>query len=240
MYGVAHLAALAAIVVAALVLVPWARRHREDPRTGPVLTGAGLVLLLVTLAWTAWGLLPAHWDVEQSLPLQLSDVLRYVTALALLTRRRALIAICFFWGLTLNLQSVLTPDLNYVQVVWLEYLMYWLLHGAVLIVPIVFAAALGYRPSWRDTATAYGALLAWALLALGVNLLVDANYGYLVHAPAGPSLLDVMGPWPTYLVVEALVIAAVWAGMTLQFAVRGRLSPAAPPAPAGRGSRSRS
>ena len=36
-----------------------------------------------------------------------------------------------------------------------------------------------------------------------VNVATGSNYGYLNGTPPGPSLLDVMGPWPRYLFVGA-------------------------------------
>lgn len=236
MYGDAHVAALIGIAFVALVLTVAARRRRTAPGTEVLVTISGAALLLITLAWTTWGLLPGHFDIQQSLPLQLSDVLRYLTAFALLTRAAPLVAISFFWGLTLNLQSVLTPDVNYYQVVWLEYAAYWFLHGAVLIAPIVLVWGLGQRITGRGLAIAYATLLGWAGCAVVVNTLLGTNYGYLAHAPRGPSLLDVMGPWPQYLLIEAAVIAVVWTGMTLPFV----LNRAARSAPSARPTRSRS
>ncbi len=48
-------------------------------------------------------------------------------------------------------------------------------------------------------------------------MLLGTNYAYLNRAPAGPSLLDVMGPWPYYMLVEASVIAIAWLLLTLPF-----------------------
>ena len=37
---------------------------------------------------------------------------------------------------------------------------------------------------------------------------------YLNAHPPGRSLLDAMGPWPTYLGVGCGILAVTWAGMT--------------------------
>jgi len=47
-----------------------------------------------------------------------------------------------------------------------------------------------------------------------INVATGSNYGYLNAHPAGPSLLDAMGPWPQYLLVAAGVLGVTWAGMT--------------------------
>ena len=59
-------------------------------------------------------------------------------------------------------------------------------------------------------------LYVGALIAF--NAVVGTNYGYLNGKPAGGSALDLLGPWPTYVVMEVLIVAAVWALMTWPWA----------------------
>lgn len=233
-YGFAHVTALVAIVALSVAAVAWARR--ADPgRVGRILRAAGWALLLNSIFWTAWGFMPWAWNLQESLPLHFSDALRFLLPIALITRARWAIVLSYFWGLTLNLQSVLTPDLNYFVWIPLEFAQYWVAHTSGLVVPIMLVWGLGHRPTWRDYAMAFAATLGWAALAFLVNLLVGTNYAYLNRAPARPSLLDVMGPWPVYLLVEAAVIAAVWALMTWPWTVIGTHAHPAATAAGGRG-----
>ena len=220
-YGAEHLAVLGVTVVLAVVLVLVARRIRGTVHEDRLLRTAGWIMLAVTVLWTVWGMLPGQWNIDQSLPFQFSDAMRFITAIALLTRAGWAIAICYFWGLTLNLQSVITPDLNYFDYPVVEFAAYWFLHIAALVVPIVFVWGLGYRPTWRGYGVAYAAAIGWALVAICANALTGANYAYLRHAPAGPSVLDVLGPWPVYIVWELVIVAVVWALMTWPWEARG-------------------
>ena len=133
----------------------------------------------------------------------------------------------YFWGLTLNLQAVLTPDLNYFQVPALEFAMYWLLHLAALLAPVVLVWGLGYRPTWSGYGTAFALTVGWAGVALVANAVTGANYGYLSRGPVGPSILDALGPWPVYILWEAVLIAVVWALMTWPWTL-GRHTASAP------------
>ncbi|MFC7457124.1 TIGR02206 family membrane protein [Brachybacterium sp. GCM10030267] len=248
-YGTTHLGVLLIIVLAAIALVVWARR--VEPATADrVLRAAGWVLLANSVFWTAWGFMPWSWNIDESLPLHYSDVLRFLIPLALITQARWAIVITYFWGLTLNMQSVLTPDLNYFVSVPLEFSEYWVAHATGVLAPVVLVWGLGYRPTWPGYLLTYAATVAWAIIAFTGNALTGANYGYLNRAPEGASILDVMGPWPQYLLVEAIAIALVWALMTWPFTAidrrrgtpatgrggllrrrRGDLSPAAPARP---------
>ena len=220
-YGAVHLALLALLVLAAIVLVRWARRT-EPAATDRALRLAGWALLANSAAWTAWGFMPWAWNLEESLPLHYSDALRFLVPIALITQARWAVVVTWFWGLTLNMQSVLTPDLNYFVWVPLEFAEYWIAHGAGVLAPVVLVWGLGYRPTWRGYWIAYAATLLWAGIAVTGNTLTGANYGYLNRAPAGPSILDLLGPWPQYLLVEAVLIAAVWAAMTLPWVLIDR------------------
>lgn len=218
-YGFAHIAALVFTVAAAVLLVVAARRVRGTPLEHRALAVAGWFMLVTSVAWIGWEMLPDNWDVERSLPFHLSDALRIITSLALITRSGWAIVVSYYWGLTLNIQSVLTPDLSYAHLVPLEYAEYWFVHIVALLTPIVFVWGLGYRPTWRGYGFSFLATLVWAGVAGTVNALSGTNYMYLAHAPQGPSALDLLGPWPLYILWEIALVASVWALITWPWTV---------------------
>ncbi|GEK78963.1 YwaF family protein [Agrococcus baldri] len=219
-YGVEHVTVLAVTVVLLVALPIVVRRAPDVRRVERWITRAGWIMLGATLLWLAWGMLPSNWDIDESLPFHFSDALRLVTAIALITRSGWAIVLSYFWGLTLNLQAVITPDLNYFQVPPLEFAMYWLLHVAALLAPVVLIWGLGFQPTWFGYGAAFALTVGWAAVALVANSVTGANYGYLSRAPAGPSILDALGPWPIYIAWEALLVAAVWALMTWPWTAR--------------------
>ncbi|MCT1654648.1 TIGR02206 family membrane protein [Brachybacterium muris] len=220
-YGLEHIGVLALIVACSVALVLWSRRT-ERARVDRALRVAGWVLLVDAVLWMLWGFMPWAWNLHESLPLHFSDALRILLPLALILRRPWMIVVACYWGLTLNLQSVLTPDVNYFVCVPLEFFQYWLAHGSGVVLPAVLIWGLGLHPTWRGFAVAYAATVGWAMLAFTANLLLGTNYAYLNRPPAGPSILDLMGPWPQYLLVEAVAIAVGWALLTLPFALVDR------------------
>lgn len=220
-YGTEHVIVLVLILVCSIALALWARR--ADPRrVDRALRVTGWLLLANAVLWTTWGFMPWAWNIDESLPLHFSDALRYLLPLAMILRRPWMIVVSCYWGLTLNMQSVLTPDVNYFVWVPLEFFQYWISHGSGVVVPVVLIWGLGYHPTLRGYEFTYAATIAWATLAFTVNMLAGTNYAYLNRAPAGPSILDLMGPWPQYLLVEAVVIAVAWALLTLPFVLHDR------------------
>jgi hypothetical integral membrane protein (TIGR02206 family) len=56
--------------------------------------------------------------------------------------------------------------------------------------------------------------VTWAVVAFGLNNWLGTNYGFLNGKPDNPSILDLLGPWPFYVVAEIAIIMAVWALLT--------------------------
>ena len=56
--------------------------------------------------------------------------------------------------------------------------------------------------------------LVWATFTFTFNSIAGTNYGFLNRKPSTASLLDVLGPWPWYIVTAATLVLIVWALMT--------------------------
>ena len=208
-----HLAILAFTIVGATGLV-WYGRARRDTR-GPLVVSRilGWTLLAIFVASTLYSWLPPEWDLQQSLPLHLSDILRVVASIALITHRQWAVATTHFLGLTINLQAMLTPDITYGPEPGLQLFWYWSMHVLVMWAPILLTWGFGYRPTWRGYRFTLALAVTWAAITFAVNAAIGTNYGYLNRKPANPSLLDVLGPWPVYVGVELALVLGVWAAI---------------------------
>lgn len=222
LFGGVHLTLLGLTVLLG-VLTVWGLRRLRGSGAELTITGiAGWVLLASSLVHMGWVLLPENWDIQRSLPLHYSDALRLVAAVALIRRSRWAVAITYYWGLTLNPQAMLTPHPSMLIGPSVDFLLYWWLHVLVMLAPLALIWGLGSRPRWWDFATAYGAALLWAAAAMATNAALGTNYGFLNHLPEGRSLLDLLGPWPSYVLWVALLVGGVWALMTWPWTRRSR------------------
>jgi hypothetical integral membrane protein (TIGR02206 family) len=206
----AHLAALAVLAIAVGLSVWAPRRH-----PGPWIVPAGRTLALLILA--AWAgeyladVLLGTWTLRYSLPLQLTDVVSVVSILALWTRRPRLVELVYFWSLTASLQALLTPDLanSFPSVYYFTYFVYHI--GAVVAACfLVLGCRLYPKPGavGRVFATTLGVT---AVAGIG-DILTGGNYMYLRQKPAHNSLLNLLGPWPWYIVsTVALALALLLA-----------------------------
>jgi hypothetical integral membrane protein (TIGR02206 family) len=213
-YGVTHWVLLAVTVIGAVLLARLGRRYRETA-VGERLTRIfAIVLLAVTLGFMIVWLVPPFFDRQQSLPLHLSDLLRLVAAYALWSRRPWAFALTYYWGLTFNPQALLTPDLTLDVAPALEFISYWMQHMLVMWAAVYLTWGLGLRPTWRSYWFTLAVTTGWAVIVFAVNRSLGTNYGYLNGKPSGPTLLDLLGSWPWYLLVALALLAAFWALIT--------------------------
>ena len=70
------------------------------------------------------------------------------------------------------------------------------------------------RPRWRSYRIAVLTTLVWAAVTFTFNTIAGTNYGFLNRKPATPTLLDVLGRWPVYLLIGGILILITWALMT--------------------------
>lgn len=190
------------------------RRLRGTVAATRLCRALAVVLFTLTLSHLLVELWPANFAVGRSLPLQFSDALRFIAAYALWSRRRWAFAITYYWGLTLNSQSLLTPNLDYVLAPWYDFSAYWSLHILVLWATVLLTWGVGERPTWRSYRLAIIGTVGWAALAFAVNLIAGTNYGFLNAKPASPSALNFLGGWPFYLLVEFVAMIVIWALIT--------------------------
>lgn len=203
----AHIAALAVLAVTAILSV-WAARRYPGRWMA---TWARALALVIVAGWAGEYVAEAvegSWTVASSLPLQLTNAVSAVAVLALWTNGPLLVELLYFWSLTASLQATLTPDLAHTFPSAL-YLTYFAYHVAPVVAGcfLVFGCRLYPRPGayW----SVFVVTLAFAAVAGAANLITGGNYMYLRAKPVHGSLLDLMGPWPAYILSAALLALAM-------------------------------
>jgi hypothetical integral membrane protein (TIGR02206 family) len=212
-FSQAHLAALTLLVVACVASVWLPRRYPGSWVT----VYARLLAVLIFTGWAGEYVADAingSWSVKYTLPLQLTDVVSLAAIVALWTRRQLAVELVYFWSLTASLQATLTPDLakTFPNIYYLTYFTYHI--GAVTAAMLlVFGCGIYPRPraAWR----VFVITLGWAAVAGLGDVLTGGNYMYLRAKPVHNSLLNVMGPWPWYIVSTAalgllMLLALQW------------------------------
>ncbi|KRF18328.1 YwaF family protein [Nocardioides sp. Soil796] len=220
-FGPSHLLMLAlfAAGIWPVVLLGRAQRGAADPRR--VSRWFAFAIMGFTIPMQLVDFMPSQFSFNTTLPLQLCDFAWIAAVLALLTHHRFFVALTYFWGLVLTTQGLLTP--------WLtadfpnpKYIGFWGMHMLIVWAAIYLVWGLGLKPAWRDYATTVATTLTWAVSVFTFNAITGTNYGFLNHKPSSGSVLDYLGPWPSYVVIEVVIVATVWALMTWPWVVAHR------------------
>ena len=149
------------------------------------------------------------------MPLNLTDLASVSTACAFWSQRQWAFALVYYWGLVLSAQALISPALQGPDFPSLQFLGFWAIHLLVVWAAIYLTWGRGMRPTWRSYRFVVVVTAVWAAVTLTFNSIAGTNYGFLNGKPATASLLDLMGPWPVYVLVGAALVFAVWALMTL-------------------------
>lgn len=219
-YGPSYWGAIAVFVVGAVVLVWVGRRQTEEQsrRFGRIVGGLTAVIYVAVLVYS---LFPPM--IGRSVPLRLTDLATVAAACALWSQRHWAFALTYYWGLVLSAQALISPVLVGPDFPHYTFLAFWAIHLLVVWAAIYLTWGRGMRPSWRSLRLVLLVTAAWAVITFAFNRIAGTNYGFLNGKPVTASLLDVLGPWPVYIVSATVLIVIVWVAMTLPW-VRARES----------------
>ena len=243
-YGPSHLSVLAVFAIGAGALV-WIGRRQTEAQARAFGRCFALVIVAAFLVALAYKLV--QFDIQNSVPLQLCDIAELIAAVALwfghqpvdepearggeragCNFQRWAFGVTYFWGLLLSSQALLTPDIGTARDGAPDFphhlfLTFFTLHVLVVWAAIYLTWGRRMRPRWSDFRLAVYLALAWVAVTLGFNSLAGTNYGYLNGKPPTASALDLLGPWPLYVVAEIAIVILVWAAMTWPWERAARL-----------------
>lgn len=194
-FGASHLWVFAAVFAVSLALSAAVRLERAP------LLAASIRWVLAAVLIASWGLWFAllydkgWFSVATVLPMNLCDWATIAAVATLIRPNQRTYELAYFWALSGTLQALLTPALA-VDFPDLRFIVFFALHGGVVVSALFLTLGLGMRP-WPSSIPR---VAAWSLLylvaAMGVNALFGTNFGFLAEKPVEPSLLDLLAPWP--------------------------------------------
>ncbi len=203
---------LALFVAGTVGLLVAGPRLRGTPRERPVSVALAWANLAFGVASTVMALVP--FTARHSLPLQICDLAWVVVAWALLTSRPLPTTLTYYWGLTLSVQALVQPTLSE-PFPEPAFFVFWAKHVLIVWGAVYLCLGLRRGPDWAAYRRAVAWTCGWLAVVLALNAALDANYGYVSGKPAEATVLDLLGPWPVYLVVEMAIVMAGWALITL-------------------------
>jgi len=138
-------------------------------------------------------------DLGLVLPFHVCYFLNLLLPFMLWHRSFFLFEVSYYMVMGGCIQALITPDLKYSFPHYINF-RYFVVHMG-LVQSILYAIfVFRFRPTWRS----FGRAFLWAniyfVFILGVNHLLGTNFMYLNRKPNAPTLLDLFGEWPWYIV----------------------------------------
>jgi hypothetical integral membrane protein (TIGR02206 family) len=219
-YSLSHWLVLLTFAAGTALLIRVGRRHSGPAGARRFGRGFAVVIGVLYLAIRLGSMVPPSLD--RSVPLDLTDLVGLVAAFALWTHRHWAFALTYYWGLLLSTQALVFPAHTGPDFPHVGFLAFWAIHLLVVWAAVYLTWGLGLRPDWRSYRVSVAVTLTWAGFTFGFNTVLGTNYGFLNAKPSTPSLLDLFGPWPWYLLPVAVLVLTAWALMTWPWARSGR------------------
>jgi hypothetical integral membrane protein (TIGR02206 family) len=210
LWSAEHLVAVAVTAAVSALLVAGARRRGGD---WPAARRALAVLLVTGFAGEQLTYaLRGEWSADVNLPFQLTDAVTLVSIAALWRPEPLRCELVYFWALSASLQALLTPDLG-AAFPDLLYLTYFATHGGAIAAACLLVLGEGRTPRPGAVWRVYAITAGFAACAALATVATGGNYMFLRRKPARDSLLDVMGPWPVYILGAAVLALALFAAL---------------------------
>ncbi len=220
-YSTSHWVVLLIFVFLTAALFIWRKGLREGGGSRWVRYGLAGVLGLSELSLNLWYVWQNMYDVKDSLPLELCSLSLYMCFFMLLTRSYWLFQIVYFTGIGGAMQAMLTPAVGYAFPHY-RFLEFFAAHIAIILSVLYMVWVEKYRPTWKSIPITMGFLNVMLVIDLGVNKWTGGNYMFLAGKPDTPSLLDVLGPYPWYLLSLEGTAIVLFVLMYLPFAISDR------------------
>jgi len=197
-YSPSHIAALAIGCVLFAALIISRKAWRKAERSRAVKRVLGIILIVCELSLQLSYVWEGEWSVY-SLPFQLCSLTLLISAAAMLTDSKRWNSIIFYLGVLGALQALATPNLAY-GFPHFRYFHFFIAHIGIIAAAVIVVAIDGYRPKLKSVGEAILWLHILAIPAAVANAWSkETNFMFLARKPDTASMLDLLAPWPWYL-----------------------------------------
>lgn len=197
LYGIAHLIALA-IIIALCFALPSLRNLSENGKRN-LRYFMAVALVADELSAHAWQIYWGTWTIQTMLPLQLCGVALWGSVYMLFTNNYGFYELMYFWGLGGATQALLTPDASQYGFPHYRAFQTFIAHGLLVIVPLYMTIVEGYRPTLKSFKRVFIWTNIYMVAVFFLNLAIGSNYLFIAHKPDFPTLIDMLAPWPWYI-----------------------------------------
>jgi len=181
----------------------YAKRNLSESgkvKFGVVLSTIPLIFVLLRVIFT---IIDGTFTIQEELPFHLCRTLALVFPFVIVYQYHRGFGVLYFFTVVGTLQALLTPDLP-LSAPHHSYWTYWGLHCVLIGLTLYCLFVFEWKVTKRDFWNAVIAGNLYLLFTGIINWAIGSNYFYTAYKPPSPSLLDILGPWPWYILAVEL------------------------------------
>ena len=194
-FGLIHLAILGAVPALAAVLAIVQRR--VTPRSKGIRVGLATLLCVTSVSYYANFAMHGSRMFPNHMPLELCDDSLWLVIAALITLKPAIFDVAYYWALAGASMSLLTPNMS--NPTTFIAVQFFADHGLIVAATLYLVWSGQARPRTGSVARAMLALNGVAVCVGAFDYFFKTDYMFLRAKPPTVSLLDILGPWPWYI-----------------------------------------
>jgi hypothetical integral membrane protein (TIGR02206 family) len=215
LFGPAHITGLLLLLALNLYVI----RFKDSPAHTKHKLRWTLALILWgnEIAWHSWWIVHGTWSYQTMLPLQICSLMVWLSGLMLVTRSYRIYEFSYFLGIGGALQALATPDLGIYGFPHFRFFQTFLSHGLIITAAITMTVAEGFHPTWKSMLRAALWMNVYMVAIYFFNDAIGSNYLMINGKPDVPSLLDLLPPWPWYILWMEMIGALTFLCLYLPF-----------------------
>jgi hypothetical integral membrane protein (TIGR02206 family) len=178
-------------------------------------------LWLDEILWHYWNYTEGQWTVQTMLPLHICSLLIWLGGFMLLFRNYRIYEFAYFLGLGAATQILLTSPTPLELLVQYQYFQIYISHGLLITSVVYMTAVEGFRPTWGSFFRVVAGTNLYMAVLFPLNFIIGSNYMFLACKPQEfASLLDVLPPWPYYIITMEILGILTFLLLYLPFAIK--------------------
>lgn len=221
LFNAPHLTALGIILLINILITVFRKRFSLHGKVVLRYTLA-VMLVVVEISWHLWNYAIGRWTIQTMLPFHLCSALVWLSAYMLVTKNYRIYEFSYFLGIAGATQALLTPDAGMYGFPHFRAFQVMMSHGAIITAAITMTFVEGFRPTWASVKRVFIGANLYMIVIFIFNQLIGSNYLFIAHKPETASLMDMLPPWPWYILYLEAIGLALCLLLYLPYALRDR------------------
>ena len=160
---------------------------------------------------------------QEAFPLHLCDLSALSIAYYLISREKIYFNCAYFWGLGGATMALLTPDVEFAFPNPVFFPFFWA-HTLILLGVFYAVIAFDERPFFKDVHKVIGISIILMVFIYFFNLIMGANFWYLMNKPEADSLMNFFPNPPFHMIIVIPIAIAVFYLLYIPFWIKDMVS----------------